>query len=192
MIPAETFRAQFEAALARRPFDTPRGHVPADLIDVFFGAPSRSHSVPPAWLYQRSGSDVEMVFQFYSNFTDHDLICKVVEAGGYPTAGEGASLQFNGRTSFRADGDSIAMRHRGLVTVGAQLSRRHLVELMSASCPAAMGALEIGAEAAAWPIELGTLRNIPSLIDRLFLYAYCIEQAKRSHRGDALLPAVAP
>jgi len=39
-----------------------------------------------------------------------------------------------------------------------------------------------------WPFRIGSTQDIAELLDTLFVYAYCIEQAKRHLREVTLLP----
>ena len=146
MSAAEAFRRQFEAFVAKRPFETPQGQVLGGTAGVFLGSPRGGHKVPPMWRYRHSAAPIEMLFQFYSNFSKHDVICKVTESGIYPHAGQGASVQFNGHLSFALDGNSIAMRHHGLFTIRKRIARPRFVELMYAAAPQTAAILGIGAE----------------------------------------------
>jgi hypothetical protein len=159
-------------------------------VDVFMGSRYGSHSVPPAWLYKHSKGQVEMVFQFYQNFSEYDLICKVSATGNYPTSGEGASVQFNSSHCISGSLSQAELSHHGRVTVGTPVSRNELANLMSIACPGAMQALGISWGSGSWPVSLGHTGDIPALLDRVFLYAYCVEQAKRTIRSEQILPIV--
>ncbi|MCE9575756.1 MAG: hypothetical protein K8W52_21580 [Deltaproteobacteria bacterium] len=155
------------------------------------GYPGGGHAVDPAWVFAHSGTGLEMVFQFFSNFTEHDLICKVVEAGEYPVSGEGASVQFNAGRCVEPRGDEFALVHHGEVTVGQRVSRQNLVASLSAVCPDAMAlAGIIDADPGSWPVTIGATTDVAELIDRLFVFAYCIEQAKRHLREEPALRAL--
>lgn len=125
-----------------------------------------------------------MLFAFYDNFTPDDLICKIVVKERTPTDGEGATLQFNGN-EITEDGDgNPLLSHRGRVTVGGAIARAELLERISAHALEASDALGgIG-----FPLILGSPSIPGTMLDRLFLYAYAIEQAKRSLRGESALP----
>lgn len=190
MTPAERFHNDIGLALSARPYVTTSGVVVVDTVDVFMGSRHGSHSVPPAWLYKHNKGHLEMVFQFYRNFSDYDLICKVTTPGNYPTSGEGASVQLNSNHCITASFAHAELSHHGRVTVKTAISRDDLVNTMSTICPRPMQILGISWGRNTWPLILGNTGNIPGLLDRLFLYAYCIEQVKHSIRGEQPLPLV--
>lgn len=179
-------RKAVEAGLSRRPFVTPAGDVLPDLKSVKMGSPSGAHEVPPAWVYKRRNGALEMVFQFYWNFTKDDLICKVVEAGQYPENYQGASVQFNANESVRVEGGAAVLFHHGRVTLRHGISRDRLLEAMHAVCPRATDLASIHSTES-WPLRIGSSDDLPKLIDSIFLYAYCLEQGKRHLSGLPLL-----
>ena len=187
---AARFRTDVEQRFKARPLKTARGEVLAKTASALLGSPVGRHEIPPAWAYRDRQSDLEMIFQFYANFTDNDLICKVCEPRGYSKSSKGASLQFNSSYSIKPMHSTIALVHHGLVTVGTRLRRAALVELIDAAAPAAKALLRLPNHEFSWPIVIGTSNQVEELIDRLFLYAYCIEQAKRSYRGEERLPVL--
>ena len=189
---AERFRRTVERALASRPLRTPLGSVREPLEDVLLGSPSGRHNVPSAWVYQRDKSVLEMVLQFYGNFTSHDLICKVVRASEYPKGGEGASVQFNSNHCVRNEAQHAALIHRGRVTIHSSLARSVLVDAMRHTCPTEMKSAGIRTDRGAWPCRIGSSANVPALLDSIFLYAYCIEQAKRCLRAEDPFPPLTP
>jgi len=134
-----------------------------------------------------------MLFSFYSNFTEADLICKVVARGESVAPGAGATIQFNGDDCIVVDGARLSLQHSGRVTVKAALGRAKLVEAIRDSAPEADDALG-GLDAAhGWPLRLGSLQDLAALLQRLEVYAFAVEQAKRSIRREPLLPtSVAP
>jgi hypothetical protein len=128
-----------------------------------------------------------MTFAFYDNFTHDDLICKVGPIG--ETAGTGATIQFNGNESMVACGTRVvALCHHGLITVRHRISRAQLVETIIKKAPDAVQQLGGLDSEEGWPLQLGTTADFPELIDRIFVYAYSVEQAKRSLRGENPLP----
>ena len=188
MTPAERFRDELKQALAVRPYNTPQGEVVTTMVDVLMGYPGGTHNVPPAWVYRHDDSGLEMVFQFYENFTVYDLVCKVINPGQYPTSGEGASVQFNSESCIKSVPPYVALVHRGRVTVGSAIARHQLINLMSTACSQAMRSVGLSASPRSWPISLGNTGDVGTLLDRIFLYAYCVEQAKRTIRHERLLP----
>ena len=188
--PAEQFRDEINHALAIRPYRTPQGEVVTTMVDVLMGYPGGSHDVPPAWIYQHDDSGLEMVFQFYENFTDFDLACKVINLGQYPKCGEGASVQFNSDYCVRSVPPYVVLVHRGCVTVRSAIARNKLINMMSLACPQAMRNVGLSVSFSSWPISIGTTEDVRKLLDRLFLYAYCVEQVKRTVRHESLLPLV--
>lgn len=134
------------------------------------------------WRYLPHQGDLEMYFGFYDNFTPDDIICKVFSSWKELYRGMGASVQFNAGRCMTVS----CLCHHGDVTVGKRISRSHLVSLIQTICPREMGMAGI---LGSWPVTIGDTTNIPRLIDQLFVYAYCIEQAKRYIRGEApMLP----
>lgn len=191
MLHARTrFRSAFQAALAQRPLRTPRGIVLLEMRSTRFGYPGGSHEPTECWAYRPHDGAVEMLLSFYSNFTDDDLICKVNPVGKGAHDGAGASIQFNGDNSVTEERGVLTLRHHGRVTVTSAISRAALVETIrknAADADAALGGLDADH---GWPLRIGSLADVTSLLDRLFLYAYAVEQAKRALRRDAPLPPV--
>lgn len=184
------FRAVMERALDARPHRTPRGILLAGTRVARFGTRTGAHEPTMCWVYERRGTDLELWFGFYENFTENDLICKVVAKGSVPD-GEGASIQFNGSESVephRVGG--FAFRHNGNVTVGQRVSRADLVQLIEETAPVEAAALGGFDAKSSWPFRIGTTANLDSLLDRLFEYAFVIEQAKRARRGEPPLSAL--
>ncbi|MEJ7601241.1 MAG: hypothetical protein WKG01_25275 [Kofleriaceae bacterium] len=181
----ERFRAAIERRLARG-LHTPLGVIARNRVPVRMGSPGGTHGDLKLWVYARAGTELEMVVGFFQLFTPDDVICKVVPAGDYPRANEGASVQLNADRCLAMRDDQIALGHHGRVSASGSISRARLVEMMSELCPDEMRAAGIASEAS-WPLELGRLEDLPALFDRLFLYAYCIEQAKRFKRDQSPL-----
>lgn len=176
----ERFRSAIEQQLARS-LTTPLGSIARDRVPVRMGSPGGTHGDLSLWVYARSGTLLEMVVGFFELFTPDDVICKVVPAGEYPRSDEGASLQLNADRCLFDKDDDIALVHHGRVSASGSISRARLIEVMTELCPDEMRTAGIISEAS-WPLELGRLGDLPALFDRLFLYAYCIEQAKRWKR----------
>jgi len=181
----ERFRSAIEQRLARS-LTTPLGSIARDPVAVRMGSPGGTHGDLSLWVYARTGTMLEMVVGFFELFTPDDLICKVVPAGEYPRSDEGASLQLNADRCLFAIDDDIALIHHGRVSASGSISRARLIEVMTELCPEEMRAAGITGEAS-WPLELGRVSDLPALFDRLFLYAYCIEQAKRFKRHQSPL-----
>ncbi len=179
------FRNEIKSALANLPFQTPEGQVIRDDVRVSLGYPGGTHELPPLWLYQRKNTDLEMLFGFYSNFTEDDLICKVVNHSEVIKPGEGASVQFNGDRCIRPEGQNALLEHDGRITVGKPVARKTLLDLISSVCPKEMALAGIKGD---WPVRIGATNDVSDLIDHLFLYCYCIEQGKRQIKNTELLP----
>ena len=189
MTSGSEFRESVTNYLRQRPLVTRLGQVISELEATEFGYPGGSHGSVDCWIYHRSGTRLEMLFGFYSNFTPHDLICKVMEVDGQLEPGEGASIQFNSnRCVHLSPSGPLVLRHHGQVTVKRAIARSALVatvrrvaltewdNLISRKLP--------------WPLEIGSLQDMQELLDDLFMYTYCIEQAKRHLRGLVLLPKI--
>jgi hypothetical protein len=185
----EQFRAGFESGLRNLPLETPLGRVLAQRVAINMGYPGGSHEEVAARHYVSSDKRLAMLFGFYSNFTPHDLICKVVPAGTYPEIGDGASVQFNSDRCVREVNGAWTLVHHGDVTVGTRIARATLVDHMLRRAGHVMAMLGVpNEEAIVWPLTLGSLADLSSLIDRVFCYAYCVEQAKRELRSEVPLP----
>ena len=185
----ERFRAAVEQALRTLPILTPAGRVAPSTVDVHMGYPGGSHDIEPAWVYERAGTTLEMAFRFYENFTPNDLICKVVVAGEYPQSGEGASVQFNSDRCVVASELAHTLVHHGEVTVRTRVTRTMLVRAIEEICPREMDLAGIkNSNPSSWPVRIGTSADVPGLLDNLFVFAYCIEQAKRRLRNESPLP----
>jgi hypothetical protein len=189
---ADTPRVRFRNAvtswLNERPRATVGGVVQAAMRSLTFGAPSGSHGDALYWVYSRTATELEMCFAFYVNFTQDDLLCKIFRAGEVPKDGQGASIQFNGEKCMENLGPEIGFYHDGRVTLTHPIGRQTLVETIAQSAADGMDLLGGPNTLKEWPFEVGTTKDLAGLIDRLFLYAYCIEQAKRTLRGEGALP----
>lgn len=184
------FRLALEELLEDLPLETSAGEVIEATTDEQFGFRGGNHEPTECLIYRPNGSDLEMRFGFYGNFTPDDIICKVVPIGADIPQGEGASLQLNADQCIRArrDGELI-LEHSGLVTVaGKRRSRADLLKAIGQTAPEALAMLG----GLNWPYTIGSTDDIEQLLDTLFVYAFCIEQAKRFFRGDQLLPAPPP
>jgi hypothetical protein len=184
----EQFRQAVEAALATLPFTTPAGRIAPRRVPVYMGYPGGNHEIQPAWIYERANTSLEMALNFYSNFSPTDLICKVIPAGEYPQHGEGASVQFNGNHCVIPDGVQQCLVHQGKFTLRAGIARSTIVATLQQICPEEMHLAGISDGPLSWPLHIGSTAEIPALLDRIFVFAYCIEQAKRHLREEALLP----
>jgi hypothetical protein len=186
----ERFRELFAIALRTLPLITHHGRVENRRWRVQFGAPSGSHEDTDCWIYHHGGSGLEMLFAFYSNFTPNDLICKVIRPGQEVLSGEGASVQFNANQSVaESEANVFTLSHHGRVTIGRPIERETLLNAMQEAAPQAIEMLGGLQEACPnWTVVLGNTRNVGLLIDRMFFYAYGVEQAKRSLKQEELLP----
>jgi hypothetical protein len=186
-----SFRRAIEQWLTRRPRRTGDGVVGQDFRSAQFGSRAGGHEALQCWVYRRDGHGLEMLFAFYENFTAYDLICKVLAAGHSVRPDDGASIQFNADRCVRAVGrQTWALTHHGRVTAGETISKARLLHTVAAVAPTVDAKLGDLRRPAAWPLQLGRTSDPASLVDRLFLYAYCVEQAKRSIRGEKALPSL--
>jgi hypothetical protein len=178
------FERQMREYLVELPRRTPGGRVVPQTVAVNLGYPGGSHGETQYWRYTRKSAEFSMLFAFYRNFTPHDLICKVVRNGELPSFGDGASIQLNSdRTITQLSGGHLQLHHHGSVTVVYALKRERLWKLIQTTAPDE--AEELGLTGPHdWPFVLGDTRAPGALLDRLFLYAYCIEQAKRKERQE--------
>ena len=154
------------------------------------GSPVGPHEVPGAWLYAREGSSLAMLVAVYANFSNHDILCLVREAGTLVRGQlerSGPSIQLNGLDSYDEKQGDIVISHHGLVTVSNRIAREDLFAAIRAAAPAVADSLGLRA-VESWPFEIGSMADPAEFLDRLFEYGYCIEQAKRSLRGDPPLP----
>jgi hypothetical protein len=181
---AVVFRKGLERWLAL-PRKTPLGEILREKVSNSFGTPSGSHQETLCWVYKRNNSLLRMDLAFYSNFTDDDLICKVSTDG--INKGDGATIQFN---SGRCVSEKKGLTHHGNVTVRKRLKRTDLFQLIEQNAADGLDFITTLHGSKSWPIILGSLNNIGELIDQIFAYAYCIEQAKRAHRKESPLPQI--
>lgn len=184
-----TFRKEITNWLKRLPRPTVRGEVQRNRRLIRFGFPGGRHEEAECWEYRCSDEPLRMFFGFYENFTKYDLICRVVSVDEEIRPGSGATLQFN--SDETVSGVPPVLHHHGRITVRSAITRARLCELFHELAPTA--ALEFGIAATTrWPVTIGSINNCSQLVDRLFLYAYGVEQAKRSLRGETGLPALGP
>jgi hypothetical protein len=186
---SERFRSLLSAFLEGYPV-TSQGVVANKKVPISFGTPRGGHETTTCWVYRPTGvPDLEMFLGFYSNFTDHDLICKVLPVDTQVVPGIGASLQLNADECLREVGPDIALTHHGRVTLTSAIARNDLVADIAQYAGSGYDALGGDITFSSWPITIGSTRFFGALLDRLFLYAFCVEQVKRSRRGEDLLPA---
>lgn len=165
---------------------TPRGRiVPYDGDEgVVLGTPGGPHTpVETPWLYEEAGSSRCLLFGFYSgrNGRGHDLICKVLPSleGYRPKVG--ASLQLNAERTLEDDGDHVRLFHHGDVSRPCRIAHDLLAELIQEYAPREARALGVVFSPGSWPLQLGSTRTPAHLLDRLFLYAWCIQAAKDAY-----------
>lgn len=183
------FRQELTTWLRQRPRETPVGRIQESTCRLAFGYPSGDHGEVDCWIYRRNPEPLEMYFAFYQNFTDDDLLCKVMPVGGVMRPGEGATIQFNGDECMKASGTgAVNLWHHGRVTVRHAISRAKLVETITVAAPEGLTYLRKLDPEQGWPLLIGGLDDPSSLVDQMFIYAYCIEQAKRYLRGEVALP----
>lgn len=188
-LPRTRFREALTSWLDKPTRTTTDGKILHDMRDLSFGYRGGTHGQIRCWVYSSAVTTVEMCFAFYSNFTIDDLICKVLPVGASTRSGAGATIQFNGDNCMKDLGTGgIFLCHDGLVTVGTRISRNDLVGLITTSALEALARLGGLPPKGGWPLRLGSTDDFPALVDRVFLYAYCIEQAKRFLRGEDALP----
>lgn len=186
-LPRVRFRNAVTTWLNQRPRMTGAGVVQPFMRTLTFGCPSRSHGEQSYWVYRRTDTELEMCFAFYDNFTPDDLLCKVFCVGEPASDGQGASIQFNGNKCMEDLGLDVGFYHSGRITVTTPVSREDLVEAIVQSAPDGIDCLGGCDSLQEWPFQIGTTGDLAGLIDRLFVYAYCVEQAKRWLRGEGPL-----
>lgn len=170
--------------LRRPPVETPEGLVAAELEkEFYFGTRMGPHESAHLWHYTRKTASHQMLFGFVPYGDDYGLFTAVGEAARTLRPGRGASLQLrvaNPACMSRRGGD-LVLCHHGSVTKGrGSLGRARLAELVTSAAPEAaehFGDLTAGS----WPIEIGSTADMASLLDRLFVYSFALEQAKRLH-----------
>lgn len=190
-LPREEFRKYLSTEFAVRPYGCHEGTVVARAGELGLGYPGGHHEPISCWIYERKDADLDLLFGFYSNFTPDDFVTKVLNRGSVPEDGAGASVQFNGDLSVLAGAQPgrLALVHHGKVTLRTGVKRSQLVAEIERIAPRAADRLGLIGRAA-WPLVIGDTGNLPQLMDRLFTYAYAVEQAKRSWRREPLLPSL--
>jgi len=185
-IPRVRFREALTTWLEQRPRTTDEGNVLHDTRILALGSPAGPHGEIDCWVYRTRLAPLEMCFAFYDNFTPDDLICKILPIGRITRDGEGATIQFNGDNCIRdAENGDVALCHEGHITVRHGIKRADLVEVIATHAAEGLARLGGTDTLAAWPLLIGFTSDLSMLLDRLFAYAYCIEQAKRFLRDDA-------
>lgn len=176
----ELFQRAMTSAL-RRGLSTRHGAVDADTRRLVFGSPSGAFAPVDVWTYMRVPSRHRMIFGFVPYAGDVALFCSVGVGPDAFRNGDGASVQINLARDHGLvrEGRYIELRHRGSVTLGrGAVKREVLASLVNRAAPEAAAALG-GIRADAWPITVGATSSIADLFDRLFLYVFSLEQAKR-------------
>lgn len=180
--PANQCKAIFTNTLNRGPYRTPNGMVLSKKEEANFGTPSGGHPPVDCWVYEYNDSLFRLLFGFYKK---NDFICKVVLSSEGKIHGQGASIQFSSK-SFKKQNRKIELYHEGRVTREGGLGTKLLCKLLALHATIAVSLLgHIN-----FPLFIGSTANIGHLIDRLFLYAYAIEQAKRGYKNTELLPSL--
>lgn len=136
-----------------------------------------------------------MLFGFYEgrNGRGHDLICKALPSPDDYRPKVGASLQLNAERTLVDDGDGVELRHHGEVSRPYRIARELLAELIQNHATREARALDVAFSPNVWPLPLGSTRAMPRLLDRLFLYCWCIQTAKDVYsRLNAVDPEVPP
>ena len=179
------FRETLTAWLNDRPRNTPAGEILRDMREAQFGYPKGNLGQLSCWVYRNRAKPCQMLLAFYSNFTDDDLICKVMPSGQRVEPGKGATIQFNADNCMSSTKSGrVGLYHNGVITVRHGISRDDLIDAMrktAPDCEEALGRLD---PHQGWPRCLGTVDDPKHLMDSMFLYAYYVEQAKRYLRGD--------
>lgn len=181
------FREEIEEFLEKLPFDTQCGSIAEYRSEAQFGFRTGFHSPVHLWVYLRNNSNLALHFGFYKNFTNNDLICKIVQRGVDISPGEGASIQFNANNSLRRDhSGAIWLQHEGRFTAkGKGIKRAVIIQAIGRVAPEVLPVLG----SVEFPYQIGSTSDIAALLDSLFAYAYAIEQAKRSLRDERPLPS---
>lgn len=178
------FRKHLTDYLEKNDVSSKYGYVAKDKIILDPGFPGGSHGQIECWLFKTFSNNLVMAFGFYANFTADDLFCKVGTLESIVAKGIGASIQFNGSKSISTENDNhFKLIHSGSITVGHSINRDKLAMLINEHCKYVATQFQI-TNKASWPLEIGSTKNINDFIDKLFLYSYAIEQAKRSLRNE--------
>lgn len=185
-------KKQFMDALTKylnRGPETEGGMIVPGKTGVRFGYPGGFHEPTSCWAYEPSGMpELTMLFDFFSNFTPYDLICKVIPTGDEIAPGAGASIQFNASRCVSVHNGNLTFGHYGQVNANGTISRPALVAGFRNLAPVAFRELGGDEFFSSWPVVLGALSDPGALLDNIFLYAYGVEQVKRAKRGDGPLP----
>lgn len=188
----DAFRATLTRAVASGVVRSEFGTVPGGSEYLRLGCPGGFHPPAPFWRLEAAQAPIVMYFGFVPNFTPADLMCKVVAQGEAVPDGAGASVQFNGDLSYRAVAPGVwALCHHGRVTVRHSVSRARLLSALDEAAPG-VSRFFGGLDVRAWPLELGRTDGLPAMLDATLVWAYGLEQAKRSLRGEGLLPPLLP
>lgn len=160
---------------------TPLGRVEKYKEEVILGTPSGPHTpIALPWIYTENDSPRCMIFGFYKgrNGQGNDLICKALQDVNHFKAKVGASLQLNADRNLDDDGEYVRVSHHGVVTRGQTISRDLLAELIQSAAPEQARRLGTVFAPDSWPFEIGSTRKISQLLDRLYLYVSCVQDAK--------------
>lgn len=157
---------------------------------VEFGHPSGSHIGEKYFVFTDFEQKVKMYIGFFSNFTDSDLLTKITAFNDPVPNRLGASIQFNGNKCIAFNAEKrIIFQHQGLVAVRSQISRDNLSKLLNEIMPSSFFTL-FPAINNLNPVHLGSLDNLSSLLENIFLYSFAIEQVKKAVRKERTLPLV--
>ena len=180
-------RAVLTRALTPIPLFTDKGEVFARDCPVTI----RGRGQIPCWLYRHADTGLVLCFGFFPNFTDHDLICKVVAEGQEQSDAGSPALQVNAERCFWATANgALEITHHGSVSPeGRPITRGLLLSTMPRVAKRAVGLLGgLEDNRPGWQIRLGDTGHVAALLDRLFAYCLGVEQVKRHVLKEFPLP----
>jgi hypothetical protein len=135
-----------------------------------------------------------MLIGFVPYGEGHGLFTMAYQPDEAAPPGKGASIQFrlNSEVWLSRVRSGILLSHPGQFTRGrGRIARAELAELATDVEPRAAAALGMSAPMR-WPFAIGSTANLAALLDRLFLFTFVVEQAKRQfvlrHQPDGLNP----
>lgn len=180
---ADSFSAFLDTAQA-----TALGRVRTEKRHAQFGFPGGNHHSNLYWVFE-AGDDVEMLLGFNSNFSDNDLFVRVITAGEEIAKGSGATVQFNADRNLHRAQAAVALGHHLHVNPygTGRMSRMDLLQGMADLAPGAYALVHSWLAGDAKSVALGSTADPAGLLDRVFTYAYAVEQVKRNARGKELV-----
>ena len=151
-----------------------------------FGTPSGLQVDARCWVLNVQDR-VELWLTFLHEVDPVHLFARVINKDEDLSKGRGASVQFNPNECLLGDEHSegsFLLVHSLRVNAGRSLKRDFLLDQMNLLTPDLYEALAINLNEERTEITLGGSDDLAELVYNLFMYAYAIEQVKRSVRGQ--------